>query len=78
MDEYFIEESQDNNQTAQLTFVILAMIYAIISVYGFIRVLHTCKFTKFKWINGSRLSADTRLAQYFYLMIFFESLISCA
>lgn len=59
-------EGDNSNETAQLTFVILGIIYFIIALYSFVRVLYTCKF-----------SSDSKLARVFYIMIFIEAVISC-
>lgn len=48
-----------------VTFVILGTIYSIITIYSFIRLMSTCKF-----------SSDSRLARYFYVSIFVSSMIS--
>lgn len=58
-------EEGETSETAQLMFVILGCIYAIISIYAFIRALSTY-----------RIASDSKLARYFYVSLLCESLIS--
>ena len=67
-------QDDSNNETAQLTFVILGMIYAIISIYATIRLMTAWGKRRGKLFWG--FSADSRLAWYFYFSILWESLTS--